>query len=74
VTLFFTPVDPSSIIWADVSAGALEYYLGKYSASLAGATANVQQKIIDPVAADGRTQYFIADTAERTRIFESRTA
>lgn len=53
-----------AVIWAEQSAGLFHYYLKKHTAMIDTAPLDLQRKMIDAVANDGRPQYFIADSDE----------
>lgn len=63
-------VNPSSIVWADLTSGTLLYYNGKYAAKLGFGSACAQARMIQAVYDSGRPQYFIADSDTMAKIVE----
>jgi hypothetical protein len=64
-------LNKNSIVFADYSGGALEYYKGKYNSKLNFGTFCIQEQLINRVDRAGRTQYFVNDSPKMDELIQA---
>ncbi len=64
-------LDKNSIVYADYSGGALEYYKGKYNSKLNFGTFCIQEQLINRVDRAGRAQYFVNDSPKMNELIQA---
>ena len=63
--------DRSVVIWAHLHAGMVAHHFERYAAKgIAGVTPEIQDRVIESIARDRRTQVFINDTDEMQRLID----
>lgn len=56
-------IEPDAVVWADLSSGTFYYYLHRQAAKLASAGPSMRDELVSAVAASGRPQYLVLDSA-----------
>jgi hypothetical protein len=56
------PIDARTVVWADLATGFFNYYLHRQSSVLPRVDGGIRQRLIEAIAADGRSQLFLVDS------------
>ena len=63
-------LDKQNIVYAGITGGTINYYLGKYTAKLDFGTYCMVEQLLNRVARTGRSQYIVNDTPKMNQLLE----